>query len=125
MHILSIFWHFMVCIFVQMIKYKKVCIFYQLFGILMVCIFVQGVSKNGDAEKVIATIVNIFQQIPAAGPRFIEVLCQLILQNEKAMLIGASSPFREPLMNFLLRYPDETMQLFLQDNNIKVGKSYC
>lgn len=79
-----------------------------------------GISKNGDTEKIIATIINIFQQIPAAGPRFIEILCQLILHNEKSMLIGASSPFREPLMRFLLRYPNETMQLFLQDNNIKV-----
>lgn len=81
-----------------------------------------GISKNADPEKVIGTIINIFQQIPAAGSRFIELLCQLILHNEKAMLIGASSPFREPLMGFLLRYPDETMQLFLKDNNIKVDK---
>lgn len=79
-----------------------------------------GVSKNRETEKIITTIINIFQQIPAAGPKFIDILCQLVLNNEKSMLIGPSSPFREPLMKFLLRFPGETVQLFLQDNNIKV-----
>lgn len=79
----------------------------------------KGINKNGETEKIVATIIDIFHQIPAAGTRFIEVLCQLLMQTERAMMIGPTSPFRDPLMRFLMRYPDETIELFLQDGNIK------
>ncbi|XP_075234435.1 transcription-associated protein Nipped-A isoform X2 [Lycorma delicatula] len=79
----------------------------------------KGVSKNGETERIIATIINIFHQIPAAGPRFIDMLCSLVLQTERALLVGPTSPFREPLLRFLLQYPDNTMDLFLSDTNIK------
>ncbi|XP_015602005.1 transformation/transcription domain-associated protein [Cephus cinctus] len=79
----------------------------------------KGVSKSGENEQKIATIIGIFHQIPAATPKFIDVLCRLVLQTEKSLLVEASSPFRVPLMRFLLRYPTETLNLFLHDNNIK------
>ena len=79
----------------------------------------KGVSKSGENEQKIATIIGIFHQIPAATPKFIDVLCRLVLQTEKSLLVEASSPFRLPLMRFLLRYPSETLNLFLHDNNIK------
>ncbi|XP_034936834.1 transformation/transcription domain-associated protein [Chelonus insularis] len=79
----------------------------------------KGVSKSGESEQKIAIIIGIFHQIPAATPKFIDVLCRLVLQTEKSLLVEASSPFRIPLMKFLLRYPNETLNLFLHDNNIK------
>uniref|UniRef100_A0A146L0J1 Transformation/transcription domain-associated protein n=6 Tax=Lygus hesperus TaxID=30085 RepID=A0A146L0J1_LYGHE len=79
----------------------------------------KGISKNGETEQIVATIISIFHQIPAAGPRFIEPLSQLVLQTERNLLVGASSPFRHPLLKFLLRYPQETISLLLSDNNIK------
>ncbi|XP_011505966.1 PREDICTED: transformation/transcription domain-associated protein [Ceratosolen solmsi marchali] len=79
----------------------------------------KGVSKTGENEQKIATIIGIFHQIPAATPKFIDVLCRLVMQTEKQLLVEASSPFRVPLMKFLLRYPTETLNLFLNDNNIK------
>ena len=79
----------------------------------------KGVSKTGENEQKIATIIGIFHQIPAATPKFIDVLCRLVLQTEKALLVEASSPFRIPLMRFLLRYPAETLSLMLHDTNIK------
>ncbi|XP_033222256.1 transformation/transcription domain-associated protein [Belonocnema kinseyi] len=79
----------------------------------------KGVSRSGENEQKIATIIGIFHQIPAATPKFIDVLCRLVLQTEKSLLVEASSPFRVPLMRFLLRYPSETLNLFLHDNNIK------
>jgi hypothetical protein len=84
-----------------------------------VCVLL-GVSKNGENEQKIATIIGIFHQIPAASPKFIDILCRLVLQTEKSLLVEASSPFREPLLKFLLRFPQETIDLFLHDNNIKV-----
>jgi transformation/transcription domain-associated protein len=64
----------------------------------------KGVSKTGENEQKIATIIGIFHQIPAATPKFIDVLCRLVMQTEKQLLVEASSPFRVPLMKFLLRY---------------------
>lgn len=86
-----------------------------------VCVFIAstGISKKGDEEQKIVTIISIFHQTPAASSKFITQLCQLILQTEQAMLIEASSPFREVLMKFLLRYPLETLDMFLDDNFVK------
>ncbi|XP_044261128.1 transcription-associated protein 1 [Tribolium madens] len=78
-----------------------------------------GVSKKGDEEQKIVTIIGIYHQTPAASSKFINQLCQLILQAEQAMLIEASSPFREVLMKFLLRYPGDTLDMFLDDTYIK------
>lgn len=79
----------------------------------------KGVSKVGENEQKIAIIIEIFHQIPAATPKFIDVLCRLVMTAEKTISIEASSPFRVPLMKFLLRYPSETINLLLNDNNIK------
>ncbi|KAK3867130.1 hypothetical protein Pcinc_027378 [Petrolisthes cinctipes] len=75
-----------------------------------------SVSKQDNSDlKLCANIIGIFHQIPAASSRFVEVLCKLVLQTERALLIEAGSPFREPLMKFLMRYPAETADLFLSD----------
>lgn len=79
-----------------------------------------GLSKNNENVQQIATIIDIFQQTPAASSKFISELCQLVLHTENAMLVEASSPFRQPLLKFLLRYPAETLEYFLDDANIKV-----
>ncbi|CAL4066669.1 unnamed protein product, partial [Meganyctiphanes norvegica] len=75
-----------------------------------------NISKQDNNDlKLCANIVGIFHRIPAASSRFVEVLCKLVLQTERALLIEAGSPFREPLMKFLLRYAAETVDLFLSD----------
>lgn len=83
-----------------------------------------GLLKEGDDEHKIVTILRIFHQTPAASAKFINQLCQLILQTEKAILIEASSPFRAVLMKFLLRYPFETLEIFMNDKYIKVSGFY-
>uniref|UniRef100_A0A1Y1MXI9 FAT domain-containing protein n=3 Tax=Photinus pyralis TaxID=7054 RepID=A0A1Y1MXI9_PHOPY len=80
---------------------------------------ITGISKKGDEEQKIVTIINIFHQTPAASAKFIKQLCVLIIRSEQAMFVEASSPFREVLMKFLLRYPAETVDTFLQDALIK------
>ncbi|KAI4484537.1 hypothetical protein M0804_007103 [Polistes exclamans] len=79
----------------------------------------KGISKSEENEQKIAVIIGIFREIPTATPKFIDVLCRLILQTEKSLTVEVSSPFRIPLMQFLLRYPTDTLNLFLHDNNIK------
>ncbi|CAH1788418.1 unnamed protein product [Owenia fusiformis] len=70
--------------------------------------------------KTCAAIINIFHLIPAASQKMLEPLTTLSLKGEKALLIEAGSPFQEPLMKFLLRYPSETVELFLSEANITV-----
>ncbi|KAL3270789.1 hypothetical protein HHI36_021313 [Cryptolaemus montrouzieri] len=78
-----------------------------------------GVSKKGEEEQKIVTIISIFHQTPAASSKFITQLVSLILQTEKAMSIEASSPFREVLMKFLLRYPAETLEMLMNDTYVQ------
>ena len=69
--------------------------------------------------KVCAAIINIFHLIPAASQKMIEPLTTLTLKGERDLLVEAGSPFREPLIKFLLRYPQPTVDLFLSDGKIK------
>lgn len=66
------------------------------------------------------SIIGIYHQILAASSKFIKSLSQLTIRSEQAMMIESSSPFREVLMKFLLRYTAETMEIYLQDSFIKV-----
>lgn len=91
----------------------------------MFCLAATGIFKKDDEEQKVVTIINIFHQTPAASSKFIKQLCLLVIRSEQAMLIEASSPFREVLMKFLLRYPAESMDIFLQDVFIKVLYLIC
>lgn len=77
------------------------------------------VSKTGETEMKIATIIEIFHQIPAATQKFVPSLIALVLAAEKEIMIEPSSPYRVPLVKFLIRYPDETIDIFMSEGNIK------
>lgn len=78
-----------------------------------------SVAKTGENEQKIATIIGIFHQIQSATAKFIESLCRLVLQAERNLMIEPSCPYRPPLFKFLLKFPHDTIDLFLNDNNIK------
>lgn len=78
-----------------------------------------GISKKDEEVQKIATVLSIYHQTPAASSKFIKQLTQFILSAEQSIMIEASSPFREVLMKFLLRFPGETVEMFLDDNYIK------
>ncbi|XP_041366452.1 transformation/transcription domain-associated protein-like [Gigantopelta aegis] len=75
--------------------------------------------STGQDMKTCAAIVNIFHLIPAASKNMIDPLTTLVLRGEKQLLIEAGSPFHEPLMKFLLRYPAQTIEFFLTENALK------
>ncbi|XP_025986851.1 transformation/transcription domain-associated protein [Solenopsis invicta] len=79
----------------------------------------KGTSKSGEIEQKITIIIGIYHNIPASLPKFNDQLCRFILQTEKTLLVEVSSPFREPLMKCLLRFPTDALNLFLHDSNIK------
>jgi transformation/transcription domain-associated protein len=78
-----------------------------------------AVAKTGETEQKISTVIEIFHQIPAATPNYVVDLVDLILSTEKVLVIEPSCPYRTPLVKFLKRYPKETIDLLLNDNNIK------
>lgn len=65
-------------------------------------------------------IIEMYKQLPVANYRHIESLCRLVLVNEKNLQVSIVSPFHAPLLKCLVRYPTQVVQLFLQDNHIKV-----
>lgn len=69
-------------------------------------------SKGGEYEQKIVTLIEMFYHI-TASPKYIEKLCQLVLQTEKNLMIEPSSPYREALHMFLQRFPSETVDLFM------------
>ncbi|XP_046866072.1 transcription-associated protein 1 [Drosophila willistoni] len=68
-------------------------------------------SKGGEHEQKIVTLIEMFYHI-SASPKYIEKLCQLVLQTENNLMIEAFSPYREALLKFLQRFPSETVDLF-------------
>lgn len=75
-------------------------------------------SLCSNEVKIAIGIIDLFHQIPAASARFLEILCKLVLQTERALGLEPGSPFREPLVKFLLRYPSETIDLLFRDEVI-------
>lgn len=73
------------------------------------------IAKRDEYEQKVVTLIEMFHQITAASPKYIDSLCQLVLKTEKSLMIESSSPYREPLVKFLLRFPSETVDLFLSD----------
>ncbi|GFR25610.1 hypothetical protein TNCT_594364 [Trichonephila clavata] len=69
--------------------------------------------------KICSGIINIFHQIPAASTKFIDPLLSIVLNTEKNLMMEAGSPYREPLVRFLKRYPAQTMELLLSDQNVQ------
>jgi transformation/transcription domain-associated protein len=66
-------------------------------------------------------IIEMYRQLPVANYRHIESLCRLVLDSEKNLQVSILSPFHTPLLGCLLKYPTQIVQLFLQDNHIKVS----
>lgn len=75
-------------------------------------------SAREDTDKIIVIIMEIFEESPAAKPQFIDSLIGLVLQHEKTLSLGYS-PYRVPLVKYLLRYPTETLQSMLNESHMK------
>uniref|UniRef100_A0A8D0CJ78 Transformation/transcription domain-associated protein n=1 Tax=Scleropages formosus TaxID=113540 RepID=A0A8D0CJ78_SCLFO len=65
--------------------------------------------------KICSAIINLFHLIPAAPQTLVKPLLEVVMKTERAMLIEAGSPFREPLIRFLTRHPSQTVELFMME----------
>lgn len=69
--------------------------------------------KNLSDLKLSASILDLFHRMPATGFRNIEKIIAKVLETEKALMIEAGSPLREPLVKFLILFPTATIEIFL------------
>ncbi|XP_072415930.1 transformation/transcription domain-associated protein isoform X1 [Chiloscyllium punctatum] len=74
-----------------------------------------GQRSDGNEMKICSAIINLFHLIPAAPQTLVKPLLEVVMKTERAMLIEAGSPFREPLIKFLTRYPAQTVELFMME----------
>ncbi|XP_038044323.1 transformation/transcription domain-associated protein-like isoform X2 [Patiria miniata] len=76
-------------------------------------------TKATESIKICSAIINIFHAIPAASAKLLDALVTLTIKAENALCIEVGSPFREPLMLYLLRYPSQTIDFFLTETNLR------
>lgn len=76
-------------------------------------------AKSGDTEQKLTTILHIFHTVPTSTSKFIGTMVRVVLQAERSLMIEPSCPFREPLVKSLLKFPEDTIDLLMNDTNIK------
>uniref|UniRef100_A0AAY5KGU4 Transformation/transcription domain-associated protein n=1 Tax=Esox lucius TaxID=8010 RepID=A0AAY5KGU4_ESOLU len=74
-----------------------------------------GQRSDVSEMKICSAIINLFHLIPAAPQTLVKPLLEVVMKTERAMLIEAGSPFREPLIKFLTRHPSQTVELFMME----------
>ncbi|XP_016401510.1 transformation/transcription domain-associated protein [Sinocyclocheilus rhinocerous] len=73
------------------------------------------VMEGVEEMRICSAIINLFHLIPAAPQTLVKPLLEVVMKTERAMLIEAGSPFREPLIKFLTRHPSQTVELFMME----------
>ena len=64
--------------------------------------------EQHEKIQTVKAVLNIFHLLPAAASGFMDALIQKVMDLEKALRRTHYSPFREPLITFLNKYPQET-----------------
>lgn len=74
---------------------------------------VKPAVRSTEEIKICSAIMNMFHLVPAASSKLIEPLITLTVKTERAIVLEIGSPFRKPLIDFLLRYPQDAVDYFL------------
>ena len=76
----------------------------------------QRISFTGIEQsrhiKIITATFNVFHLLPPAAVAFLKPLIQRTIEFEKVLRRTTNSPFREPLIKYLIQYPNETWDYF-------------
>ncbi|KAI9846327.1 MAG: hypothetical protein M1837_004180 [Sclerophora amabilis] len=82
--------------------------------------------EQNSQMKIIAAILNIFHLLPPAAVMFLENLVNKVLELEQNLRRTHYSPFREPLVKYLNRYPNETWAFFSTGmRDMKYGRFFA
>ena len=83
------------------------------------------IEQNPQMQIVIA-VLNIFHLLPSAASSFMKDLVSKVMELEDALRRVHYSPFREPLLKFLNRYPKETWAFFTSKlSELKYGRFFA
>ena len=74
---------------------------------------VKPAIRSTEEITICSAIMNMFHLVPAASSKLIEPLIGLTVKTERALVLEIGSPFRKPLIDFLLHYPQHTIDFFL------------
>ncbi|XP_033101198.1 transformation/transcription domain-associated protein-like isoform X1 [Anneissia japonica] len=74
---------------------------------------------NAQSIKICSAILNMFHTTAAASLKLLEPLVILTIRAEKVLMMEIGSPLRKPLIKYLVRYPQQTVDFFLHENNLK------
>lgn len=77
------------------------------------------IAKTGETELKIAAIIDLFHKIPAATSKYVILLMRLVLATEEGIQLETSSPYREPMVKFLIRYPEDAVNFLMSDECVK------
>uniref|UniRef100_A0A914VHX2 Transformation/transcription domain-associated protein n=1 Tax=Plectus sambesii TaxID=2011161 RepID=A0A914VHX2_9BILA len=80
----------------------------------------QGTAKTTDEIKACEIVLEILHETPAASARFIDVVIPMITKAESQLNLEPGINWRIPLLRYLIRYPLETIQFLVQENNMRV-----
>jgi len=76
--------------------------------------------------RVLAAILNIFHLLPLAAITFMDALINRVLELEESLRRTHYSPFREPLVKYLNKYPVETWSFFsLRLHEMRYGRFFA
>ena len=83
------------------------------------------VEQNPQMKIVLATL-NIFHLLPSSAAVFMNDLIERVLELEKALRRTHFSPFREPLLKYINRYPKEAWDFFSERlSDMKYGRFFA
>lgn len=83
------------------------------------------IEQNPQMKIVVATL-NIFHLLPSPAATFITDLINRVLELEESLRRTHFSPFREPLLKYLNRYPKEAWAFFsVRLSEMKYGRFFA
>ncbi|ETN36411.1 uncharacterized protein HMPREF1541_08688 [Cyphellophora europaea CBS 101466] len=71
-----------------------------------------GMIEQNPQMKIVAAILNIFHLLPPTATTFMQELVNGVLDLESKLRRTTSSPFRQPLVLYLNKYPKESFGFF-------------
>ncbi|KPI42049.1 Transcription-associated protein 1 [Cyphellophora attinorum] len=71
-----------------------------------------GMIEQNPQMKIVAAIVNIFHLLPPTATQFMAKLVNSVLDLESKLRRTTASPFRQPLVLYLNKYPKDTLTFF-------------
>lgn len=83
------------------------------------------IEQNPQMKIVLATL-NIFHLLPSTAAVFMKDLIERVLELETSLRRTHFSPFREPLLKYVNRYPEEAWQFFSgRLSDMKYGRFFA